>query len=374
MSEWGGGEEFLRTICSKISDFEFKIITPPGDSLNRFNESNIETIIENDLQKMRQNGEGWNYFDSFKLLIKILKASRRIARIAKRDKCKLILANGNYAGLYALFIKFFTGIDFIVVQHLLYKDSSFESKSIKLQLRFAKLFVCVSNAVKQNLISISGTKKYVHKFEVLHLGMSLPDSHKINTKKISNEKMNIALIGTIINIKGFHLVFEAMKIVKQSKNNFHIHLFGNPIETDESKKYLQHLTDFAHNNLNGFVSFHGFQISKDKIYLDADIVINYSTIPESFSLIVLEAMAYGKIVISADEGGPKEIIDNNVNGFLVPPRSPEKLAEIINMCLEDSSKNKLEEIKIEARNSVAENFTETKLLQNYKSLLHKMVS
>jgi glycosyltransferase involved in cell wall biosynthesis len=164
-----------------------------------------------------------------------------------------------------------------------------------------------------------------------------------------------------------------MKIVKQLKENFHLHIYGNKIDTKESNNYFKALQDYADKNLNGFVSFHGFQISKDKIFIDADIVINYSTIPESFSLIVLEAMAYGKIVISADEGGPKEIIENNVSGFLVTPHDANALSTKIKMCLDVGSKDKLEKIKNEARKIVAQKFTEEKLIQNYISLLQKLV-
>jgi glycosyltransferase involved in cell wall biosynthesis len=58
----------------------------------------------------------------------------------------------------------------------------------------------------------------------------------------------------------------------------------------------------------------------------ADIVVMPS-VEEPWGLVVTEAMAAGKPVIGAASGGiPEQIVDGET-GFLVPPRSPEALAE-----------------------------------------------
>ena len=47
------------------------------------------------------------------------------------------------------------------------------------------------------------------------------------------------------------------------------------------------------------------------------------------SVNLLEAMALGKPVIATDVGEPQEIVENGVNGFLVPPRDERALADRI---------------------------------------------
>ena len=59
------------------------------------------------------------------------------------------------------------------------------------------------------------------------------------------------------------------------------------------------------------------------------------SITESFGMVTIEAMACGKPVIGSNVGGIPEIIRDGVNGFLVPPRSQEGLAEKILFLLEN---------------------------------------
>lgn len=42
---------------------------------------------------------------------------------------------------------------------------------------------------------------------------------------------------------------------------------------------------------------------------------------ESFGYVLIEAMAKGKPVIATNQGGPKEIIVENRNGYLIEPKT-----------------------------------------------------
>lgn len=47
-----------------------------------------------------------------------------------------------------------------------------------------------------------------------------------------------------------------------------------------------------------------------------DVVLNFSE-SESFSMVSLEALLMGKVLIATDSGGPKELFENGKSGFLV---------------------------------------------------------
>ena len=69
-------------------------------------------------------------------------------------------------------------------------------------------------------------------------------------------------------------------------------------------------------------------------YAQCDIFALPST-GEGFGIVFLEAMAFGKPVIGAESGGVPDLVQNGVNGLLVPPRDQEKLADALNLLLSD---------------------------------------
>jgi phosphatidyl-myo-inositol dimannoside synthase len=56
---------------------------------------------------------------------------------------------------------------------------------------------------------------------------------------------------------------------------------------------------------------------------------------EGFGLVFLEAMAFGKPLVGAACGGTTDVVEDNVNGLLVPPGDSERLAEALAVLLED---------------------------------------
>ena len=113
------------------------------------------------------------------------------------------------------------------------------------------------------------------------------------------------MVGSITRIKGIHLVIQALSSIIKNRNA-ELLIYGEAGD-DDSRKYEYELkkiiTDY---NLEGRIIFKGHIENKEKLYSGIDILINFSIIPESFSFSVLEAMAYRKIVIAANSGGPKE--------------------------------------------------------------------
>lgn len=76
---------------------------------------------------------------------------------------------------------------------------------------------------------------------------------------------------------------------------------------------------------------------------------------EFFPLVLLEAMACGTPVVGTDVGGIREIIEDGVNGFLVPPNDPIALGGAIRTIVENERLRK--ELSAHARATVCERFT-----------------
>jgi glycosyltransferase involved in cell wall biosynthesis len=89
------------------------------------------------------------------------------------------------------------------------------------------------------------------------------------------------------------------------------------------------------------VIFLGY-VSRDKLvktYQNATVHVTPSHY-EGLPTVLLEAMACGLPVVTTDVGGSGEVISSGVNGFLVPPKCPQAMAEIVLKLLGDDALRK----------------------------------
>ena len=87
-------------------------------------------------------------------------------------------------------------------------------------------------------------------------------------------------------------------------------------------------------------------------------------------MTILEAMAAGKPVIATPVGGVPELVSEGETGLLVPPRSPEKLAEAIGYLLGNS--NVARSMGMSGRERVVEYFSEQTMLNQVMTMYREM--
>jgi glycosyltransferase involved in cell wall biosynthesis len=58
----------------------------------------------------------------------------------------------------------------------------------------------------------------------------------------------------------------------------------------------------------------------------ADVLVHSSVLPEPFGLVIMEAMAMERPVVTSRLGGPGEIVRDGYEGVLVDPSNPEEIA------------------------------------------------
>lgn len=69
-----------------------------------------------------------------------------------------------------------------------------------------------------------------------------------------------------------------------------------------------------------------------KIYKSHSIFI-FPSVYEGFGMVFLEAMASGLPVVTTDTGGVGDIIENGVDGFIVPRRNSQAIADAVEKLL-----------------------------------------
>ena len=72
-----------------------------------------------------------------------------------------------------------------------------------------------------------------------------------------------------------------------------------------------------------------FQSRPEDAFRAIDVVVHASTRPEPFGAPIAEAMACGRAVVVAREGGAAELVRDRVDAIAVAPRDPSRLADAI---------------------------------------------
>lgn len=368
---WGGGEEFLLRLFENLTDYQFIIATPPGVSFNTFNQSDIEVVPVNSLRKLFRNQNKWTLISKLNAMRDIVFSTISLIRIIVYYKPSFILANGNFAALYSLPSSLLTFKKLLAIQHLIYQEQSVESKILQLLNRFVYKFVCVSYSVEDNVTSILKDRIKNNIVTIRH-AISLPAINVVRRK--NDDIIKVGIVGSIIRVKAIETVITALYKILEINNNVRLRIYGtirtsepdSLIYENELKAQIDELGVFAN------ICFCGFEKSKEKIYSDVDIVVNYSKIAESFSFTVLEAMAFGKIVLAADVGGPKEIITDGQDGFLITPFNDEELFIKLKNCIINFYSDKMTTVRKNARKTVEDKFGMDIFLQQYKSLFEKI--
>lgn len=152
--------------------------------------------------------------------------------------------------------------------------------------------------------------------------------HNIATCK---NKQCIA-IGRLDYQKGFDLLIEAWSIIHKQAPDWTLNIFGDGNKKDEltqliNKKNLQNVIKLKHASKD-----------IDKEFLKSSIFL-FSSRFEGFGMALLEALSYGLPAVSfACKCGPKDLIQNNENGFLIKEGDIVEFANQILQLINDESK------------------------------------
>jgi len=134
--------------------------------------------------------------------------------------------------------------------------------------------------------------------------------------------------------------------------------FGLGSETDA----LRERAAKSHPN----VKFPGYSSDIPNLMSQADLLVHTCPV-EPFGLVILEAMAANLPVLVADAAGPGEIVADGVNGFKFQAEDPAHLAQRLAE-LRQVPAGLLNKIVAGGRLTVEETYSETKMVERYRSL------
>lgn len=152
---------------------------------------------------------------------------------------------------------------------------------------------------------------------------------------LEEDRIVVAVFGRVTGWKGQREFLQAATRIVRKCPSFSFLVVGDPSDAVDPTYWEEVRALGEMPELRGRVVFTGYRKDVEAYYHACDIVVHSSIRPEPFGRVVIEGMACSKPVVAMNEGGPKEIITDGVDGMLVPPRSIEALGDIILALAED---------------------------------------
>lgn len=182
---------------------------------------------------------------------------------------------------------------------------------------------------------------------------------------LSQDKKIAVIAGRLSPEKAHTILLDAVKILGDKLDDTVIFICGDgPCREALEKKVI----------VNGIAEkciFTGFRRDMDSFYKAMDYMI-LSSLTEGLPLVVLEAMAKGKPVVSTSVGGVPEVIEDGVNGYLVKPNDADSLAEGISRVISNFSQ--LESMGTSACTLIKEKFSFTIHAEKIQSIYSEVLN
>lgn len=140
------------------------------------------------------------------------------------------------------------------------------------------------------------------------------------------------MAGRLLWAKGLGILAEAGRILKDRNLNVRLQLVGEPDFQNPSSVDERQLREWESA---GLVEWLGYSENMPAVWLSANIGILPTFYGEGVPKVLLEAAASGRPLIATDAPGCREIVEQGENGFLVPVKDPQALADAIQMLAEN---------------------------------------
>jgi phosphatidyl-myo-inositol alpha-mannosyltransferase len=147
-----------------------------------------------------------------------------------------------------------------------------------------------------------------------------------------DDKTNILFVGRLEKRKGLEYLLKAYRLIKPDCPNIRLIIVGPGTRLRGKYEKMVSEADLTDVIFAGGVD----EKEKARYFSTADVFCAPATGHESFGIVLLEAMATGKPVVASNISGYATVINNQVEGLLVPPKQEVPLAQALAALIKNS--------------------------------------
>ncbi len=232
----------------------------------------------------------------------------------------------------------FHGIDIQIDKEINYGyrlDKKFD-KYLRSSIKNIDHFTSISNTIKQDLIKLGVNEK---KITEIPNGLDLKKFTLDNKNFEQNKTINLITVARFEEKKKGYDMLPILSQKMIDKNiDFKWSIIGKNTHILKKNKIINNNPKFFEIIDNIFTNDEEYFPSIDlvKKYINSDLYVNLSRV-ESFGIVFIESMAAKTPVITFNKKGANELIQNDVNGFIIKEDNLDIMVEKINAIWKDFS-------------------------------------
>jgi glycosyltransferase involved in cell wall biosynthesis len=255
---------------------------------------------------------------------------------AEVERCGAQHLHADYAlnaATVALVAARLTGCTFSFAAHA--ADLFINPVLLKEKIADAAFVTPISEHNRRFLLQAAGTAACARKLHVVHCGLQL-DQFTPERDCPSNARPLILSVGRLVEKKGFRYLIEACRLLVARGLQFECQIVGGGPDEAALRAYIERRELIAYVRLTGPLP----QEQVRALMQRADVfalpcVQARDQDQDGIPVVLMEAMALQRPVISTTLSGIPELIKTGVNGCLVPPGDSGALAEALARLLTD---------------------------------------
>jgi glycosyltransferase involved in cell wall biosynthesis len=252
-----------------------------------------------------------------------------VFRVLRREKIDLLHTNNNLQrDATAILAGTLARVPVVCHERQLVSCSAFT----RLLSRKVRVLICISDAVLE-FTRTSGARAR----RSIRVHNALDSEEFLSVKpSLAPGPPRVGIMGRIMPKKGQRYFVEAAALVREKFPEAEFYVIGQAV--GEDRAYEEEVRELSRRlGIEASVKWTGYMADPLPLVASLDAVIHAAVEPEPFGRVVLEAMALGRPVVATNLGGPLEIIEDGVSGFLVKAGDPSALAEKIIALIGDPS-------------------------------------
>jgi glycosyltransferase involved in cell wall biosynthesis len=203
----------------------------------------------------------------------------------------------------------------------------------RLMTRFTDAFITNSHAGKSYLVDILGVPEqaiFARPYEVPDVEALLKRLESAKQENLQLQRPVFLFTGQLIPRKGLHRLLEACLLLKdQGYSQYTLLIAGDGPQKEELENFCQE------HGLEGCVKWLGWVSygSLGGYFRNADVFI-LPTLEDTWGMVVLESMAFGKPVLCSRWAGASELVIDGENGYLFDSHQPEAIAQAMRLLID----------------------------------------